>query len=409
MKEHIDTVIIGGGQAGLAVSYCLTQQSRPHVILEQAARAGSAWREGRWDSFTAVTPNWGLRLPGAEYQGDDPDGFLPRDEIVAYLEQYIARFALPIRYGVRVTSVEQTGGGYRIEADETTYTAVNVVIATGLFQQPKVPSCGDDLPPELMQLHSSQYRNPAALPPGGALVVGSGQSGAQIAEELHRSGRTVYLSTGGAGRVPRRYRGQDGFWWLSKLFGARTVDQLPSPKAKFAPNPVASGTNGGHTINLHQFARDGVVLLGHLRGVQNGAITLAPDLTENLARADKAEADFVKAADAYVARSGLDAPEERLPDPRDGDAVEEIRELNLAAAGVSSVVWATGYTFDFGLVKLPVRDENGYPVQRRGVTAYAGLYFVGLPWLHTGASGLLVGVGEDAAYIAAQIQNRLRQ
>ncbi len=137
MKEHIDTVIIGGGQAGLAVSYCLTQQSRPHVILEQAARAGSAWREGRWDSFTAVTPNWGLRLPGAEYQGDDPDGFLPRDEIVAYLEQYIARFALPIRYGVRVTSVEQTGGGYRIEADETTYTAVNVVIATGLFQQPQ--------------------------------------------------------------------------------------------------------------------------------------------------------------------------------------------------------------------------------------------------------------------------------
>jgi len=406
MREHIDTVIIGGGQAGLAVSYCLSQHDRPHIILEQAARAGSAWREGRWDSFTAVTPNWGLRLPGAEYQGDDPDGFLPRDGIVAYLEQYITRFHLPIRYGVRVTSVEQTGAGYRIETDEITYTAANVIIATGLFQQPRIPSCGTGLPPELTQLHSSQYRNPAMLPPGGVLVVGSGQSGAQIAEELHRSGRAVYLSTGGAGRVPRRYRGKDVFWWLGELFSRITVEQLPSPQAKFAPNAHLSGTDGGHTINLRQLAREGVVLLGHLRGVQNGAITLAPDLTENLAKADKAEADFVKAVDAYVARSGLDAPEERLPDPRDGDAAEEIQALDLAAAGVTSVVWATGYTFDFGLVKLPVCDEDGYPIQRRGVTAYAGLYFVGLPWLHTAASGLLVGVGEDAAVVAAAIAAR---
>lgn len=405
----VETVIIGGGQAGLAVSYFLLQQGRPHVIFEQAAQAGNAWRNGRWDSFVANTPNWGMRMPGAEYRGDDPDGFMPRDEIAASFEQYAERFALPIRYGIRVGSVARSGTSYRIETDGGITTAANVVIATGLFQRPRIPAFSATLPPAITQRHSSAYRNPAALPPGAVLIVGSADSGCQIAEELAQSGRAVYLSTGGAPRFPRRYRGRDAFQWAAELFGARTVDQLPSPKAKFAPNPTVSGNDGGHTLNLHQFARDGIVLLGHTRGARDGTIVLAPDLKENLATADKAEAEFVQAIDAMIAQNRLDLPAERLPELCDGYAADEILALDLAAAGITSVIWATGYTFDFSLVKLPVVDEDGYPIQRRGVTDYPGLYFVGLPWLHTFASGLIVGVGEDAAYVASHIQERRSQ
>ena len=404
-SSHVDTLIIGAGQAGLAMSYCLSQQGRPHLILEQAARVANAWRHGRWDSFAMNTPNWSVRLPGAEYQGDDPDGFMERDEIVTYFERYAEKLEVPIRCGVRVTSVERTGNGYRIETDHGRYSATNVVIATGRFQRPGIPSFSANLPPKNMQCHSSQYRSPAALPSGAVLVVGSADSGCQIAEELSQSGRLVYLSTGVAPRFPRRYRGRDAMWWAAKLFGPQTVDQLPSPKAKFAPNPTVSGKDGGHTLNLHQFARDGIVLLGNSRGACDGTIALAPDLIENLAAADKAETEFVTAVDAYIVQNGLDAPEERLSELRDGYASKQILELDLESTGITCVVWATGYTFDFSLVKLPVFDEDGYPVQRRGVTDYPGLYFVGLRWLHTFASGLIAGVGEDAAHIARHIQD----
>lgn len=403
---HLDTLIIGAGQAGLAMSYCLSQQRRPHLILEQAARVANAWRDGRWDSFAMNTPNWTLRLPGAEYQGDDPDGFMEREEIIAYYEQYAENMESPIRCGVRVTSVEHTSDGYRIETDRGLYAATNVVIAIGRFQRPGIPSFSANLPPEIAQLHSSAYRNPAALPLGAALVVGSADSGCQIAEELSQSGRPVYLSTGVAPRFPRRYRGRDAMWWASKLFGPQTVDQLPSPKAKFAPNPTVSGKDGGHTLNLHQFARDGIVLLGHTRDARDGTIVFAPDLENNLAAADKAEAEFVKAVDAYTTQNGLDAPEERLPELRDGYASEQILELDLESAGITCVIWATGYTFEFSLVKLPIFDKDGYPIQKRGVTNCPGLYFVGLPWLHTFASGLIAGVGQDAAHVARHIQDR---
>lgn len=405
--SHVETVIVGGGQAGLAVSYCLAQQGRSHVVLEQAAQPGNAWRNGRWDSFTVVTPNWATRLPGAEYHGDAPDGFMPRDKIVAYFERYVERFHLPIHYGERATSIVRIGNGYRVETDATAYAAANVVVATGLYQQPKIPAFAVDLPPAVRQLHSSAYRNPAALPPGAVLIVGSADSGCQIAEDLYQAGRTVYLATGRAPRWPRRYRGKDIVWWASQLFGNQTVDDLPSPKLKFSPHPHVTGRDGGHTLNLHQFARDGVVLLGHLRDVSDGTIVLAPDLKDNLAAADQEEVEIMRAIDGYVARGGLDAPEERLPALRDGYAAEELLELDLATAGITSVIWATGYTFDFRhLVKLPIFDDDGYPIQRRGVTDYPGLYFVGLPWLHTAASGLLAGVGDDAAYIASHLHDR---
>ena len=409
MAERINTVIVGGGQAGLAASYGLAQHGIEHIVLEQADQLGEAWRNHRWDSFTLVTPNWQIRLPGAEYQGDDPDGFLPRHEIVAYLERYAERYQMPVRCGVRVTAVEPSpsGSGYRVGAGETDYEAANVIVATGLFQRCRVPPYAADLPAGIIQLPSDGYRNPRALAPGAVLVVGSAQSGCQIAEELYQSGRRVYLCTGGAGRVPRRYRGKDITWWLYETgWFDQTVDKLPSPRAKFAAHPHVSGKGGGHTLNLHQFARDGVVLLGHMQGVHDGIVALAPDLHENLARADRFEADLLKAVDAYIEQSGLHVPAERLPELRDGYDAPLSGELDLEAAGITSIIWGVGYTSDFGLLKLPALDADGYPQQVRGATAHPGLYFLGLHWLHTRKSGLLLGVGEDAAYVAEQIAAR---
>jgi putative flavoprotein involved in K+ transport len=407
MSKYVETVIVGGGQAGLAVSYYLSQQGRAHTIFERASQPAEAWRNHRWDSFTLVTPNWMTRMPGAEYQGKDPDGFMPREDVVAYLEDYIERFRLPIEYDVQVTSVEANGTGYLVQSGEDTIQAANVVIATGRYQKPNIPAFGADLPLDMQQLHSSQYRNPVALPPGAVLVVGSAQSGAQIAEELYQSERQVYLCVGGSGRGPRRYRGKDITWWLNKIgFNDVTVDKLPSPEAKFAASAQVSGKDGGHTINLHQFARDGVVLLGRMQAVQGGKITLAPDLKENLAKTDKFEAGLLEKIDDYIEKNGLDVPQETLPDLQDGYDAEQITELDVRSAGVTSVIWATGYGFDFSLVKLPVFESDGYPIQKRGVTEYPGLYFVGLPWLHTAESGLLFGVGDDAAHIVSDIAAR---
>jgi len=403
MTEHIDTIIVGGGQGGLSTSYHLLRQEREHVIFEQADKAAKAWRE-RWDSFTLITPNWTIRLPGAEYQGDDPDGFMAREEVVAYFDEYIERFDLPIRYGIRVTSVEPIEAGYLVSTDEAEFEAANVVIATGLYQQPRIPPFSTHLPSAIRQLHSSEYRNPEALPDGAVLVVGSAQSGCQIAEELYLAGRKVYLSVSGAGRLPRRYRGKDVTWWFDEMgIADRTVDLLPSPAAKFAGSAHGTGKDGGHTINLHQFARDGVVLLGHIQSAQEDRIVLAPDLKESLANADKLEVDIVKQVDEYIEKIGLDAPIETIPELRDGYEAELILEVDLKSVGITSVIWATGYKFDFSLVKLPAFDEDGYPVQKRGVTEYPGLYFVGLPFLHTLKSGLLLGVGDDAAHVVSAI------
>lgn len=406
MAEHTDTIIIGAGQAGISTSFHLKQQGREHVVLEQSDRAAKAWRE-RWDSFTLITPNWTIRLPGAEYQGDHPDGFMHRDDVIAYFEDYIQRFELPIRHEVRVTSIEPLKAGYRVSSEAGEFEAANVVVTTGLHQQPKFPPFSTKLSSEIHQLHSSQYRNPEALPDGAVLVVGSAQSGSQIAEELYQSERKVYLSVSTAGRIPRRYRGKDIVRWLEVLgMSDTTVDQLASPKDKFAASAHGTGKDGGHTISLHQFARDGVVLLGHIQDVQGDRIIVAPDLYENLARADKFEADFVKQIDEFVARNGLDAPPETLPELRDGLDAELISELDLKSAGIRSVIWATGYKFDFSMVKLPAFDEDGYPQQKRGVTEYPGLYFVGLPFLHNGRSGLLSGVGDDAAHVASVIASK---
>jgi putative flavoprotein involved in K+ transport len=405
MTEHIETVIVGGGQAGLAMSYHLAQHKREHVVLEQAAQAGNVWRNQRWDSFTLVTPNWSFRMPGAEDNDADRDGFMSRDQVVAYFDRHVERFQPPIQYNTRVLAVEPFDSkGYRVQTPERTYQAGNVVIATGFFQQPKIPPFAAGLSPNITQLHSSAYRNPEALPAGAVLIVGSAQSGCQIAEELYQRGRQVFLCTGRAGRVPRRYRGKDIIAWLDQtgLFDL-TPEQLPPGMSKFEGIPHFSGANGGHTLNLHQFARDDVRLLGHLRGAQGDKVALAPDLHENLAQVDQFEREVLKMIDGYILEHGLDAPVEDVPQLRDGYAQPLIEELELKAAGISTMIWAIGYTFDYSLVKLPVRDADGFPIQTSGVSSYPGLYFVGMPWMPTERSGFLIGVGEAAQRIAANI------
>ena len=406
MVQKYPTIIIGGGQAGLSTSYHLKQHGLEHIVLEQAAQAGNAWRNDRWDSFSLLTPNWSFLLPGAEYQGSEPDGFMRRDEIVATFEGYVQRYQLPVQYGTRVEAVEPLGNGYgyRVRTGDEVLEASKVVIATGLFQRPKIPAFSKSLPAKITQLHSGQYRNPQALPAGAVLVVGSGQSGCQIAEELYLSGRKVYLCVGSAGRAPRRYRGMDIYKWMQMSgFLDRTADKLPSPRAKFSANPHLSARDGGRSLNLHQFARDGVILLGRIQAGRAGRIWLAPDLKENLAKADQFEAEIVKLVDGYIARAGLNAPEETLPVLRDGYNAEEFGELDLRSAGITTIIWAMGYAFDYAIVRVPVFDVDGYPYQKRGVTSYPGLFFIGLPWLNKMKSGLLVGVGEDAEYLACVI------
>ena len=406
----VDTVIVGGGQAGLAMSYYLKQERREHVVLERAPAVVNAWRNQRWDSFTLVTPNFQVRMPGAEYRGKDPYGFMPLADVVKYFDDYVERFDLPVHCNVEVHSVEQAAEGYLVRTSEGNYEADNVVIATGLYQSPKIPRVREAILGHMLQIHSMEYKNPSSLPGGAVLVVGTGQSGAQIAEELYQSGRQVYLSVGSAGRVPRRYRGKDINDWFTRLglFDTK-VEELKSPGDKFAHHPQISGKNGGHSLNVHQFRRDGVVLLGHLRDARGGKVIFSPDLHETLAKVDQFEIDALKKIDDYITRTGLQAPAETVPQLFDGYAQSQIAELDLKAAGIATIIWATGYSFDYSMVKLPVVDADGYPVQKRGVTNYNGLYFLGMPWLHRRKSGILFGVGEDAAYLAAHMEARQPQ
>jgi putative flavoprotein involved in K+ transport len=405
--EHIETIIVGGGQAGLATSYWLSQQGQQHIVLERAAVPAPVWRNNRWDSFTMVTPTWALKLPGTGPNGIDPDGFMLRSEIIEFFSRYAENIKAPIRYDTEVVSVDPVSERrYRIETHDGAIEASNVVIATGIFQIPKAPAFAANLPSSVFQLHTDAYRNPESLPEGAVLVVGSAMSGCQIAEELYLSGRKVFLSTGTTGRLPRRYRGKDIIHWLETIgFFELTIEQMPPGSTKFDSIPHVSGSNGGHTLNLHQFARDGVTLLGRMVDIAGSTLTLAPNLHENLASADGFEQMGVQMIDGYIQANGLDVPVEDLPAQRDGFDQPIIEQLDLDQAGIRSVIWATGYGFDYSLVKLPVCDEDGFPIQDRGVTSYPGLYFVGMPWMPSESSGFLIGVGRAAEHIAASIAN----
>ncbi len=410
MATRHETVIVGGGHAGLALSYHLGRRGRPHVILERG-RVAERWRSERWDSLMFQFPNWSLRLPGQEYAGDDPDGFATRDEVIGFIERYRELIDAPVRAGVRVDRLRAVDGGFRLETTAGPIEAVNAVVATGPYQEPILPAVHQAFPSGLVQMHSSGYRNPAQLPPGAVLVVGSGASGCQIVEDLLAAGRAVYFAVGRHRRYPRRYRGHDMFWWMERI-GALDQTLEERPEARERPNPLVTGVGGGHEIDLRDYAAAGVTLLGHLRAVSGSRLLLADDVEALLAAGDESVAVFTRAVDAYIARSGLMAPAE-APPPGSLQAVSPraaprapIRELDLAASGIMSVVWATGFRRDFGWIDPPVLDDRGEPIHRRGVTDCPGLYFLGLPWLHKLRSSVLCGVGDDAAHLADQIAAR---
>ena len=405
LPKCIDTVVIGGGQAGLTMSHRLRQLGREHVVLERASVA-ERWRNERWDRLHFQFPNWSVRLPEFPFPHTDPDAFAPRDEIVRFIEAYAAFIQAPVLCPVAVTSVRRVPGRARfaVETSAGTVEAANVVLATGPYQRPAVPAILAD--GEIFQVHSSRYRNPGQLPPGGVLVVGAGASGAQIAEELLQAGRHVHLSVGAHRRLPRRYRGRDVIWWLSELGLDETLAENRPPDRSPL---VISGAEGGHTIDFRRFAADGMVLLGRALAARDGRISFAPDLADNLAHGDRSYAGFLAAADAHARRTGLDLPEEpvaheTMPDP--AEVTDPVLSLDLAASGIASIVWATGYGYDLGWVDLPVLDGAGRPVHRRGVTEVAGIYFLGLQWLHKSKSAFLSGVGDDAAFLAETIAAR---
>ena len=413
-----EVAIIGGGQAGLALSYRLTEMGRSHVILEQH-RVVESWRTKRWDSLRLIAPNWSLVLPGFAYPGDDPDGFMAKDEVIQHLVDYAGSFGAPVVEGSRVTSVERHSIDERflLRTEDGTLEADQVVLATGALQQPKIPPEATELPVTISQMVAADYRNPAMLARGGVLVVGSGETGCQVAEELARSGRDVYLSGGKSWWAPRRCRGRDIAAWL-RLTGwfERRAEDLPPGAHAGQPNPQLTGAGGGHDINAHSLARDGVRLVGRLRGITADTAFFSDDLTANIAAADAEALKLLESIDRVIEHQQLDAPADDLPrDLRPGPlgpaaSADEGRsaplELDLGKASIGTVIWATGYRPDFAWVQVPFLDADGYPMQRRGVTSVKGLYVLGLDWLHDAKSGLFAGITDDATYLASVITSR---
>lgn len=395
------TVVIGGGQAGLSASYHLTARGCEHVVLERG-RIGEAWRSQRWDSFYLNTPNWALRLPGFGYRGPEPDAFSSLAETISYLEDYAASFRAPVREGVEVKRVWRDGGGFVVETGQGPVEAHNVIVAAGSYQRPRPNPLMDALPPDVVRLHTSAYRNPGQVPDGAVLVIGSGQSGCQIAEELLAAGRRVYLSAGRCPWAPRRYRGVELMRWLVDAgLSDQTVDTLPSPAARLACNVPVSGNDGGHDCNPPWLARRGAVLVGRLDAVEGHTLRFAPGLEETLAAGRAFVADFRRLVDGFVRERGLDVAE---PEPEEEEVVPDpIPELDLRQAGIGAVIWANGFRPDHSWIEGVGTDAQGWPVQTRGVSPVPGLYFVGLHWLHKRKSALLLGVGEDAEYVVRRL------
>jgi putative flavoprotein involved in K+ transport len=405
---HFPVIVIGGGQAGLSVSYCLKEHGIDHRVLERS-RVGSAWRDERWSSFCLVTPNWQCQLPGHPYAGPDPKGFMGREAIVEYIESYVASFQPPLSEGVEVTSLapSRVGEGFGLETSSGFFTADHVVVATGAYHKPRVPAFARELPADILQLHSASYRHPDALPPGDVLVVGTGQSGCQIAEDLHLAGRRVHLCVGNAPRCARRYRGKDVVEWLHEMgYYDLPIDEHPNKEqVRDKTNHYVTGRDGGHDIDLRAFALQGMKLYGPLDSIRDGVARFAPGLKRHLDEADEVYRSINRSIDAFIAKSA--APCEGDWPPSEYVAVwepeSETPSLDVRSAGIRSVVWCTGFDTDFSWVKAPVFDETGRVRHERGVTAVPGLYFIGLPWLFTWGSGRFSGVGRDARHIVARI------
>jgi putative flavoprotein involved in K+ transport len=402
--EHVPVLIIGGGQAGLSVAYRLKQQGIGHLILEKN-RIGHAWRNERWDSFCLVTPNWQCQLPDFPYAGSDPHGFMVKDEIVAYLEAFARKVDPNIREDVTVTRLARAqDGGFIAQTTAGPVTADHVVVAISGYHIRTVPPAAAHLPADILQIHSSGYKNARALPEGAVLVVGSGQSGCQIAEDLHLAGRQVHLAVGSAPRSPRFYRGRDAIAWLHDLghYDMPVHEHPLKEEVRRRPNHYMTGRDGGREIDLRRFAAEGMQLYGRFEAIAAGQVGFRPDLAAKLDAADAVYNGIRATIDRYIAEAGIDAPAEPDYVPP-WQPAEERTALDLAAAKVSAVVWATGFRSDFRFIDLPIFDQNGYPTHVRGATAADGLYVIGLPWLYTWGSGRFAGIARDATHIAGQI------
>jgi len=402
-NTFIDTLVVGAGQAGVAMSEHLSTLGVPHLVLERS-RIAEAWRTGRWDSLVANGPAWHDRFPGLEFARVHPDGFAGKDDVAAYFETYARQINAPIRTGVEVKHVSRNTGrpGFTVQTSEGVIEARRVVAATGPFQRPVIPAIAPAIE-GLLQLHSADYRNPRQLPEGAVLVVGAGSSGVQIADELRGAGRKVYLSVGAHDRPPRAYRGRDFCWWLGVL--GEWDAEVRKPGREHVTIAV-SGAHGGRTVDFRALAHQGITLVGLTRAFEDGVVSFAPDLADNLARGDENYLALLDAADAYIARNGLDLPEEpeaRQVYPEPACVAQPLLSLDLAAAGITSIIWATGYAVDFSWLQGNGLDSAGKPQHQRGVGSEPGIYFLGLPWLTRRGSAFIWGVWHDARHIAGHI------
>jgi putative flavoprotein involved in K+ transport len=409
LPRSVETAIVGAGQAGLAMSWYLRRAGREHVLLERRELLGGSWRD-RWDDFQLVSPNWTTSMPGFPYDGDAPDEFMTRNEIADRIARYADVIHAPVLLGTAVERLSGSDGGFLLKTNRGPLAARSVIAAVGGFQYPKMPALAEAMPRRVTQMHSHDYRRESALPPGAVLIVGSGQTGVQLAEELQAAGRRVYLAVGGAGRTARRYRGRDIFWWMTQIYehGPKygvelpTIKTLPDQRMRFAPNPHLSGHGGGHETDLRRMAADGITLLGHLDGIDGERISIRPDLSESLARADGFFAARLQGPiDAYIEQTHMEAPPEDRR-PFDFEPPQPL-DLNLSKAGIGTVIWASGYRMDYSWVDLPILDEFGIPRNDRGVSEIPGLYFIGMLWMHNQLSAALPGVGPDSRHLAQRM------
>lgn len=408
----VETVVVGAGQAGLAMSWHLQAAGREHLLVDRRSTLGGGWLD-RWDAFQLVSPNFFTSMPGYPYAGPDPDGFMPRDAVVARFRDYAATIAAPVQLDTDVRRLTRSpaDGRFHLDTSRGPITAREVVVAGGPFQVPHIPAEAAGFAPSIRQVHSHAYRRPADLPPGGVLLIGSGQTGVQLAEELVEAGRPVTLSVGHCGRTLRRYRGRDSFSWIYELANhgeavgvtLPSVEMLPTPRDRFGCTPHVSGHGGGHDTNLRQMAMNGIRLAGRFTGAEGTRASFAPDLEANLAFADRFfDERFRPLIDRFIAATGIDAPPGEVPqvDYRP----PEVTGLDLEAEGISTVLWTSGYRPAFAWIDLPIFDEQGMPRHVRGETEVAGLTFIGLPWLRDITSANLAGVGRDAAWLASRWQ-----
>ncbi len=404
IPQHHSVVIVGGGQAGLSLSYYLKQRSIDHIVLEKS-HAMHTWKTSRWDSFSLVTPNWQCKLPGYEYAGKDPHGFMKKDEINAYLAGFRQHVNAPLREGVAVRRVApRTAGGYAVQTSGGDFTADQVVVASGGYHLPIIPRMAERIPTSVTQIHSEQYRNAAALPEGAVLVVGSGQSGSQIAEDLHLAGRKVFLAVGNAPRCARFYRGKDVVDWLAEMnYYDMPVHEHPLREGvRDNTNHYVTGRDGGRDIDLRKFALEGMTLLGQLDGLDGDTMQFFPDLTQKLDDADAVYNRINASIDKYIDKMGVHAELGAIYTPV-WVPERERTAVSLGDEGIAAIVWCIGFQPDFSWIEAPVFDGRGQPGHVRGVTQQPGLYFLGLPWLYTWGSGRFSGVARDALFLAERI------